>query len=97
MKAHERPGFIPPYQDSATLCAHLCISDGTLDAWVRQGLLPPPRRIGGKRLWKWSEVVRQLDGDGTGTESPQAMSAQPAVPDETASIGRLWPGRIGSM
>ena len=53
----------PPYQDIAHLTANLCISDRTVDAWVKDGLLPRPRLIGGKRLWKWTEVQRYIDGD----------------------------------
>lgn len=55
--------YPPPWQDAPTLCAHLCISDGTLDNWVRQGILPPARARGGKRMWEWSEVDRAMRGD----------------------------------
>lgn len=55
---------IPAYVDKDRLCLELCISQHTVDAWTRQGILPPPRDKGGKRLWKWSEVERRLDGDG---------------------------------
>lgn len=54
--------YPPPWQDTSTLCAHLCISEGTLDNWVRQSILPPAKMVGGKRMWKWSEVERTLDG-----------------------------------
>ena len=53
--------YPPPWQDVATLCAHLCISDATVENWVRHGILPAPRMIGGKRMWKWSEVEEKLD------------------------------------
>lgn len=53
---------IPPYQDIATLTENLCISERTVDVWVKQGLLPPPVTKGGKRLWKWSQVEQYLDG-----------------------------------
>jgi len=59
------PGFIPPWMDAATLAAHLCICEGTVDAWVRHGILPPPKMKGGKRMWRWADVDRQLDDDGT--------------------------------
>jgi len=48
--------YPPPWQDAATLCAHLCISERTLDDRVRQGLLPPARLWGGKRMWEWRVV-----------------------------------------
>lgn len=53
---------IPPYQDIATLTENLCISERTVDVWVKQGLLPPPVTRKGKRLWKWSQVEQYLDG-----------------------------------
>lgn len=55
--------YPPPWQDAPTLCKHLCISDSTLDNWVRQAILPPARQRGGKRMWKWAEVERCMEGD----------------------------------
>lgn len=55
--------YPPPWQDAPTLCRNLCISETTLDTWVRQGILPPARHRGGKRMWKWSEVDRLMEGD----------------------------------
>lgn len=54
---------IPAYLDIGRLCRELCVSERTVDAWVKQGALPPPRQKGGKRLWKWREVERYLDGE----------------------------------
>jgi hypothetical protein len=53
---------IPPYQDISHLSENLCLSTRTVEIWVKQGLLPPPKNKGGKRLWKWTEVERYLDG-----------------------------------
>ena len=69
----DRPGWIPPWQDISTLAAHLCISDRTVDRWVQEGILPPPRLRGGKRLWKWSEVDALLD---RGTDAPAEPDAE---------------------
>lgn len=55
--------YPPPWQDAPTLCSHLCISDTTLDTWVKQGILPPARMRGGKRMWKWSECDHAMDGE----------------------------------
>ncbi len=57
-----RAPSVPPYQDISHLTQNLCISEPTVNAWVKQGILPPPRNKGGKRLWKWTEVERYLDG-----------------------------------
>lgn len=67
MTSDERPTLVsavppcPPYQGAATLAANLDICERTVDAWVKQGILPPPRVRGGKRLWKWSEVENYLE------------------------------------
>jgi predicted site-specific integrase-resolvase len=44
--------FIPPWQDLQTLCANICVSATTVENWVAQGILPPPRKRGGKLMWK---------------------------------------------
>jgi predicted DNA-binding transcriptional regulator AlpA len=55
--------YPPPFQDLATLSAHISCSESTIENWVRLGLFPPPRKVGGKRLWSWSEVERHLAGN----------------------------------
>lgn len=52
--------FIPPWQDMATLCRNTCLSPTTVDNWVARGILPPPRKRGGKLMWKWVEVDKLL-------------------------------------
>lgn len=56
--------YPPPFQDLATLAAHLCTGESTIENWVRLGLFPAPRKIGGKRLWQWKEVERHLAATG---------------------------------
>ena len=58
--------YPPPYQDIATLAAHLCVCESTIENWVKLGHLPPPRKIGGKRLWQWKEVEKYLAQTGNG-------------------------------
>jgi beta-lactamase class D len=53
---------IPAYVDMTRLCRELCLGESTVDAWMRIGKLPPPKVSDGKRLWKWIEVERTLDG-----------------------------------
>lgn len=60
MSTKTHPDFIPPWQDMPTLCAHICASPNTVNTWVEQGILPPPRKRGGKLMWKWSEVDERL-------------------------------------
>lgn len=57
--------FIPPWMDKATLAKCICAGDTTIDAWVAQGILPPPRKRGGKLMWKWSEVDERLTVGGS--------------------------------
>lgn len=52
--------YPPPWMDKASLAAHICAGDTTIDTWVMQGILPPPRKRGGKLMWKWSEVDEKL-------------------------------------
>src|SRR5215467_1960237 len=40
--------YPPPYQDLATLSAHICASESAIENWVRLGLFPPPRKVGGQ-------------------------------------------------
>ena len=55
---------IPPWQDITALCKHISCSSHTVDQWVAQGILPAPRRYGGKLMWKWSEVDDYLTHGG---------------------------------
>ena len=52
--------YPPPWQDMPTLCAHICVSTTTVENWVAQGILPKPRKRGGKLMWKWEEVDAYL-------------------------------------
>lgn len=65
--------WVPPWQDMATLCAHICASPRTVDAWVVQGILPPPYKRGGKLMWRWIEVDEYL-----------ARGSEGAAPDAQA-------------
>lgn len=73
--------FIPPWQDMATLCAHICATPNTVNSWVEQKILPPPRKHGGKLMWKWSEVDARLT-----VGAPQGNPSTPAneIDDEIA-------------
>ena len=49
--------YPPPWQDIETLCAHICVSENTIEKWTRlYGFPAPITRGGGKRLWQWSKV-----------------------------------------
>lgn len=65
--------YPPPWQDIATLTQHVTVSERTVDAWVAEGILPPPRKRGGKLMWKWSEVDAYLSNGKPGA-SPDAKA-----------------------
>ena len=52
--------YPPPFQDLQTLSEHICAGESTIENWVRMGIFPAPKKIGGKRLWQWKEVERHL-------------------------------------
>jgi predicted DNA-binding transcriptional regulator AlpA len=52
--------YPPPFQDLRTLAEHLSTGESTIENWVKLGLFPRPRKIGGKRLWQWKEIERFL-------------------------------------
>lgn len=54
--------YPPPWQNISTLAEHICVGESTIENWVKVGLFPPPKRVGGKRLWSWKEVERYLAG-----------------------------------
>jgi hypothetical protein len=72
------PGFIPPFQDLATLSAHISAGESTIENWVKMGLFPAPKKVGGKRLWSWKEVERHL--------APDDATMAPSKIDIAASI-----------
>jgi hypothetical protein len=49
--------YPPPWQDLRTLAEH------------RQGIFPPPRKVGGKNMWRWKEVDKYLAGSGDAAAS----------------------------
>jgi hypothetical protein len=70
--------YPPPWQDSVTLAAHISVSVSTLENWVAAGILPPPRKRGGKLMWKWSEVDTCLS-EGNNGPANEATGIRDAV------------------
>ena len=62
---------VPEYVTRQRAAAELCMSDDTFDRYVREGVLPSPKRRGKLMRWKWSEIVSVLDG---GAASVVAMA-----------------------
>ena len=72
-------GFIPPWQDIGTLARHISASQNTVDKWVKDGILPPPVKRGGKLMWKWSEVDAWLSDGSPGGPPNNATRVRDAV------------------
>jgi predicted DNA-binding transcriptional regulator AlpA len=76
----EQLPYPPPWQDTPTLAQHICVSASTIENWVAQGILPAPRKRGGKLMWKWAEVDAWLtDGNPHGNTDQQATAITEAV------------------
>lgn len=54
-------GHVPSFMDIDRLSQEICLSPDTIEAHVKQGIFPAPRKQGGKRLWSWARVKRHLD------------------------------------
>jgi predicted DNA-binding transcriptional regulator AlpA len=75
----------PPWLDTPTLCQHICCSPTTIETWVKQGILPPPRKRGGKLMWKWSEVDAYLtNGNPDGSPDTEAERIRNGARQELA-------------
>jgi len=66
--------YPPPYQDLATLAEHICAAESTIENWVRLGVFPEPRKVGGKQLWSWKEVERHLAANNLAAASPDELA-----------------------
>lgn len=65
-RQHGALPYPPPFQDLRTLAEHICVGESTIENWVKLGLFPAPKKMGGKRLWRWKEVERHLVARGDG-------------------------------
>lgn len=75
--------FIPPWMDKDTLARHICAGSMTIDRWVDQGILPAPRKRGGKLMWKWAEVDEKLTlGNVGGTPDAKAEEIRNGTREE---------------
>jgi hypothetical protein len=54
-------GALPSTCDKKTLAAFLHMTTQTVDGWVAAGELPPPSRLGVKRIWLAETVIRHLE------------------------------------
>lgn len=53
---------LPEHVTAAELAHSACITVDTVRNWVRRGILPPPVKIGHKRLWRRADVEALLQG-----------------------------------
>jgi hypothetical protein len=74
--------YPPPFQDLATLSKHICTGESTIENWVRTGVFPAPKKVGGKRLWQWKEVERHL-AKGANPDTPCLDAQAEAIRNAT--------------
>jgi hypothetical protein len=73
---------IPAWVDKDRLAVEISGTPKTVDNWVRQGLLPPGERRGGKTLWQWRMVELWLErggNPGQGSLDPDADAVMEAT------------------
>lgn len=66
-------GFIPRWVDKEILAMVTSNSPDTIDNWQAQGVIPPPRKRGGKLMWEWPEVDAALKR-GNAEASPDSQA-----------------------
>ena len=60
-KRDVRRPYLPDYVDASTLAYRICVSESTVENWVRCGKLPRPTVFFGLSRWKWSDIERLID------------------------------------
>jgi predicted DNA-binding transcriptional regulator AlpA len=75
--------YPPPFQDLASLAEHLCAGESTIERLVREGRFPQPKKMGGKNIWCWSEVVSFLEKD-----NGSALSQEEGIREATRRISQ---------
>jgi predicted DNA-binding transcriptional regulator AlpA len=60
----------------ATLADHICCGESTIENWVKMGLFPAPKKIGGKRLWRWRDVEHHLAAEEDLAQSSNDLAAR---------------------
>jgi predicted DNA-binding transcriptional regulator AlpA len=66
---------IPALVDMNRLCAETCMCPDTIDALVRTGKLPPPKKLGRKQFWVWSEVMAYVANGGPPSQDDETGDA----------------------
>lgn len=64
----------PSYVSKATLAAELDVSESTVDAYVKRGLIRKPYRVGGSARWCWAEVDADLRRRAAAGDEDQFMA-----------------------
>ena len=56
----QRP-FLPTYVDREDIAYHFRVSFGTVDNWIKAGLLPEPVVFGGIERRRWSDIEEAVE------------------------------------
>ncbi len=72
----ERWIYPPDYVSAETLAYRLDCSRSTIDAYVRQGLLPRPEMIGNLQRWDFGQVKAFIKEQNTSSNATGRMQAE---------------------
>jgi predicted DNA-binding transcriptional regulator AlpA len=79
---------IPALVDMNRLCAETCMCEDTIDALVLTGKLPPPKKLGRKRVWLWSEVLAYIGNGGPPSQDDEGDAADHIIARTQAALAR---------
>lgn len=80
----------PMWMDLQALAGNICCSERTVLNWVDQGILPAPKKRGGKLMWRWKDVDDWLEN---GPPSERVVSLADRIRQERAADVATRQGR----
>lgn len=60
----------PAFPCKSKLAAELCLSESTVDVYVKRGLLPKPIKLDGSIRWIWRDVEESMHALKAGGDDP---------------------------
>jgi hypothetical protein len=84
---------VPEWVDKARLCFEASVSERTVDALVKLGKLPAPRRLGGKLVWRWADVDRRIEQEGLNVSASDPFSEEAIRERTQREVANVRPHR----
>ena len=89
--ATPRP-YPPPIGDMKELSYQIGLSPSTIRLYIRNGWLPPPYRVGNRKLWIMAEVMAHIARIGKmEDEGEKALPASAGMDEYEEAIARVAP------